>query len=306
MAKKIPPAFQCYASDWLGSTRIALMLPEQEGAYFRLLCHAWADEDCSLPADERQLAILSRLGARWKRMRAEVMACFEPHPTRPDRLVNARLYAVRQEQEAHAERMSEAGAIGAHARWQRHGKRNAIASDPQSDRNAKGHAISMRRDSSPSPTPTPTPISEDSASSNQSASEEIILPPEKESESAKPPPPAAWALAERLRAGILGHKPDAKLPSKLDAWANTFRLMIERDGRTPDRIAAVIDWTTGEPFWQPNVLSADKLRDKFDVLEGQMRRRAQAPTTKPGGQSVADQSIENAKAVLAEMRGGGQ
>lgn len=298
MAKKIPPAFQCYASDWLGSTRIALMLPEQEGAYFRLLCHAWADDDCSLPADERQLAVLSRLGPRWKRLRAEVMACFEPHPTRPDRIVNHRLYAVRQEQDAHSERMSEAGAIGANARWHRHGKRSAIASEPQSDRNAARDAINMRRDSSPSPTPTPT-LSGYSASSGDLSSEAIILPPEKQSESAKPPPPAACVeLAGRLRDRILEFKPDARLPAKCDGWANTFRLMIERDQRSVERITRVIDWATAEPFWQPNILSADKLREKFDVLEGQMRRRYAKPLDR--SRTAAEVSMESVRELLGD------
>jgi hypothetical protein len=88
----------------------------------------------------------------------------------------------------------------------------------------------------------------------------------------------------------LEHKPDARLPAKCDGWANTFRLMLERDGRTVERIAAVIDWATAEPFWQPNILSADKLREKYDTLDAQMKRRAmQLP---PRRQYAADRTTE--------------
>lgn len=101
------------------------------------------------------------------------------------------------------------------------------------------------------------------------------------------PDARSFALAERLRDRILAHKPDAKLPATLDRWADTMRLMLDRDGRSPERIVAVIDWTTAEPFWQPNVLSADKLREKFDVLEGQMRR----PRARPA-QHAADRTMD--------------
>ena len=110
------------------------MLPEQEGAYFRLLCHAWSDEDCSLPKDEQKLAILSRLCRRWKKLRADIVECFEPHPTRPDRLINRRLWDVRQSQNEHSERRRNAGAKGNERRW--NVDRNATPKRSQCDRNA--------------------------------------------------------------------------------------------------------------------------------------------------------------------------
>lgn len=53
------------AADWLSDPRVAVMTPEQEGAYFRLMCYAWKNDDCSLPSDDAQLAVMSRLGDRW-------------------------------------------------------------------------------------------------------------------------------------------------------------------------------------------------------------------------------------------------
>lgn len=94
------PAFQLYANDWLSSTKIALMSPAQEGGYFRLLCHAWNDKDCSLPDDDDQLAILSRLGEAWFNGGSTVVRrCFEPHPQLPGKLVNTRLLAERVKQD---------------------------------------------------------------------------------------------------------------------------------------------------------------------------------------------------------------
>ena len=111
------PAFQFYANDWLGSTRIALMSPAQEGAYIRLLCHAWNDHDCSIPADDEQLAVLSRLGADWlKGGSTLVKACFQPHPHQAGRLYHPRLAAEREKQRAWREKSRAGGLKSARAR----------------------------------------------------------------------------------------------------------------------------------------------------------------------------------------------
>ena len=77
-------------------------------------------------------------------------------------------------------------------------------------------------------------------------------------------------LAEHLQKCMLENKPNMKLSSSLGQWANTIRLMIERDGRTIEQIALVIDWCQKDKFWKLNILSADTLREKFDRLELQM------------------------------------
>lgn len=77
-------------------------------------------------------------------------------------------------------------------------------------------------------------------------------------------------LAQHLKKCMLENKPNMKLSSSLGQWANTIRLMIERDGRTSKQIAAVIDWCQKDKFWKLNILSTDTLREKFDRLEMQM------------------------------------
>jgi hypothetical protein len=56
-------------------------------------------------------------------------------------------------------------------------------------------------------------------------------------------------------------------------WANEVRLMRERDCRSPDEIRAVIAWCQNDPFWRLNILSADKLREKWDQLVVKMGNR---------------------------------
>jgi hypothetical protein len=78
------------------------------------------------------------------------------------------------------------------------------------------------------------------------------------------------ALAERLKRRILENKADAKVPAALDQWADTIRLMMERDEREYGKIVAVIDWCQQDNFWRQNILSVSKLREKFDQLELKM------------------------------------
>jgi len=77
-------------------------------------------------------------------------------------------------------------------------------------------------------------------------------------------------LAQQLEKCMLENKPNMKLSTSLDQWANTIRLMIERDGRNIKQIGPVIDWCQKDKFWKLNILSADTLRAKFDRLELQM------------------------------------
>lgn len=114
---KRAPAFQFYANDWLSSTKVMLMTPAQEGAYLRLLLISWNDPDLSIPDDDQQLAILSRMGEGWLNGgSALVRSCFEQHPTKPGRLVNTRLVEEYEKQQEWREKSREGGKKSAQAR----------------------------------------------------------------------------------------------------------------------------------------------------------------------------------------------
>lgn len=76
-------------------------------------------------------------------------------------------------------------------------------------------------------------------------------------------------LAEELAALIKGNKPTARI-GNLKKWALEFDRMIRIDNRTPLRIREVMTWAQRDTFWRCNILSAIKLRDKFDTLELRM------------------------------------
>lgn len=109
------PAFQFYPDAWLGSPSILCMTPSEEGAYIHLLCIAWNTDDCSLPDDDNQLAILSRLGEGWSNgSSTKIRKCFVK---KDGKLYNERLLKEREKQVLWREKSSKAGKKGAKKRW---------------------------------------------------------------------------------------------------------------------------------------------------------------------------------------------
>lgn len=63
-------------------------------------------------------------------------------------------------------------------------------------------------------------------------------------------------------------------------WRDAARLMIDRDGRTPDQVHAAIDWVARSEFWRSNILGVPKLREKWDTLKLQAERGARPHVTR--------------------------
>lgn len=90
--------------------------------------------------------------------------------------------------------------------------------------------------------------------------------------------------AKYLFEKIKGNNPKQKEPN-FDTWSNDFRLMREKDNRELQEIKDVIDWCQADPFWQGNILSAKKLREKFDQLTIQMNSKKGAKNNAESGGS---------------------
>ncbi len=119
------PAFQFYPKEWLSSMDIMLMTPEQEGAYIRLLCICWESGDCSIPDDDKQLSMLSRLGEGWfKGSSTVVRNKFISHPYKPGFLTNERLLKEANKQADWARKCSAGGKKSAEKRASQQSKTN--------------------------------------------------------------------------------------------------------------------------------------------------------------------------------------
>ena len=67
-----------------------------------------------------------------------------------------------------------------------------------------------------------------------------------------------------------------KAPSRTKKNRDAVRLMLDRDKHTVDQIERAIRWCQADEFWRANILSASKLREKYETL------RIAATRSKPG------------------------
>jgi len=85
-------------------------------------------------------------------------------------------------------------------------------------------------------------------------------------------------LLDHLDARIVGN--GSKAPARTKRARDAVRLMLDRDGRTVAEIHRAIDWCQDDAFWRSNILSAAKLREKYDQLR-LAAQRASAPGLAP-------------------------
>lgn len=110
-----------------------------------------------------------------------------------------------------------------------------------------------------------------------------------------------YRSANYLYTSILKHKPDLKKPN-LQSWADDMRKLIEIDGRDPHQIANVINWVITEPFWHCQILSAAKLREKWDTLTAKMMSPRVVPIN--SYKSKAEKDAEQISALKQRILGG--
>ena len=90
---------------------------------------------------------------------------------------------------------------------------------------------------------------------------------EKDDEESKPLKLAKW-----LDKQISERSPHYQLRTapQLQKWARTFDLMNRRDGIPWDDIRDVLVFSQRDPFWQTNILSAEKFRKQYVQLAAKM------------------------------------
>jgi uncharacterized protein YdaU (DUF1376 family) len=75
------------------------------------------------------------------------------------------------------------------------------------------------------------------------------------------------------------------VPPNLETWANHVRLMREKDKRDYEGMTRLWLWARNDNFWQANILSMKKFREKFDTLCAQAKRKSSGG----GGYKTAQQ-----------------
>ncbi len=88
------------------------------------------------------------------------------------------------------------------------------------------------------------------------------------------PPPRRIDVERLLEALVAGLTANDVKPTITDRWRNDLRLILDKDGREMNEAISVIKFATTDKFWKSNILSASKLREKYDTLRLQMPKNA--------------------------------
>lgn len=102
------------------------------------------------------------------------------------------------------------------------------------------------------------------------------------------------AVADEILSLILKINPKHK-PPNIQKWAACVRLMVGRDSRTRDEIRELFAWANADSFWQANILSPAKLREKWDVLFLQKTRKLNGQDHRPSKPSLAERATNARK-----------
>lgn len=78
-------------------------------------------------------------------------------------------------------------------------------------------------------------------------------------------------LAKKLRSNLTEDFPKEMNKVDIEKWADTIRLMEERDKASIEAIEYVINWLPTNEFWFGNIRSAKKLREKFEKLKFEIK-----------------------------------
>lgn len=87
-----------------------------------------------------------------------------------------------------------------------------------------------------------------------------------------------YKASEYLRDQVLSMIPNARVPQsteELQKWAVHIERMKRLDKLSEEEIRSLIRFATTDPFWQTNILSTKKLREKKDSLYAQMKSTLQ-------------------------------
>ncbi|EOD7436921.1 phage replisome organizer N-terminal domain-containing protein [Enterococcus faecium] len=78
-------------------------------------------------------------------------------------------------------------------------------------------------------------------------------------------------LAKKMQSNLTEDFPKEMNKVDIEKWADTIRLIEERDKATIEAIEYVINWLPTNEFWFGNIRSAKKLREKFEKLKFEIK-----------------------------------
>src|SRR5699024_7949595 len=148
-------------------------------------------------------------------------------------------------------------------KWCEHDENSKFAKEDRQTRNRSKEQPAQR-----APTGHPTRAQRVPAGGDEGEGEGAGEDENNTSDSANARPrPALESVLDRIDQHCAEH--DSKKPNRTKQNLNAARLMLDKDERTLEQVNWIMDWVTAHHFWASNIMSASKLREKFDQLKGQ-------------------------------------
>jgi hypothetical protein len=146
--------------------------------------------------------------------------------------------------------------------------------------------------------PSSSSSSSKNITSEQKSSSDALFPSEKKKQQ---PSREAVKLADLLKSEILRNKSDYRITQQQERkWAITADRMLRIDKRKFEEVAELIPWVQRNEFWMANVLSMEKLREKFDQL--MMAARAKSHAQASSAQKLPSDYVPASEQMKRELQ----
>ncbi|MCK4883559.1 MAG: DUF1376 domain-containing protein [Candidatus Diapherotrites archaeon] len=236
------PAVQIYTAEFYADT--AGWSVTEVGIYWRLLMNQWDNKE--LPPEMSRLARIAGCDVRTFNRNWQDTIAKKFVTTATGGLQNYRLETSRKEYYEFVEQAIESGSKGGKVTQQR------------------------RRENIKQPLKQPLKPKQSPSSSSSSL---------------KPLSEATRKMTNHFLLAIRRNNPKHLLNTmsqkdydkKFYSWAKDINKILNNDKRTEEDTIKVIAFATTDSFWKSNILSAKKLRDKFDTLLSKIETKNNAP-----------------------------
>lgn len=137
----------------------------------------------------------------------------------------------------------------------------------------------------------------------KSSSSSLTLSPARSAALASAGAREAPRLCNELADSIQRNSLRGRRPVITQAWLDTIRRLVDRDGATPEAVSNAIRWAESHDFWSTVILSPQNLRKHFERMNSQAHR-GQTPS-KTFSERRYDEAQDSLRSAMDRVQAGG-
>lgn len=278
MALRDQPYLPLYVQDFLTDEKLAECSAQSTGVYIRLMClmHKSSQYGCILlkQKDKQNESIILNFACKLAR---QMPYTVDVIAAALEELLEEEVIQIDGDTLSQKRMVKDANLSDTRAAAGKRGKKAAQKSDP--DNFAGEFASDFAPAKSQANTENEIEIENESENDTESEGEtetEEVSTPAKKQKKQFPQESYAYMLAAYLANRIAQRCPTVKPPGEktLQRWADAFDKCHRIDGHDWDEIKYVLKFSQDDAFWQANILSGQKFREKYVQLLSKMQQQA--------------------------------